>query len=348
MKSSHRVTTQETSFFKRWLAFGVLTIATISPLFAFSPTAHAGLFSFVAELFGSEQASAKVISAGPVISSQKIALLQAAVNTDPNPHKAGDVLPIHGNVLVPDLAMADAAIGGADLNTQISVYTVRPGDNLSTIAEMYDVSVNTIMWANDLTRATAIQPGQTLIILPVTGINYTVKKGDTIKAIVTKHKADLEEVLSYNGLTIDSPLAVGETIIIPDAELQAVTPTKPSGTAVPSNYFMRPVKIGSRTQGIHGHNGVDLAAPIGTAIYASAGGRVIASVSNGGWNGGYGNYVIISHPNGTQTLYAHNAKNTVSLGQTVEKGQQIGTIGMTGKTTGPHVHFEIRGAKNPF
>jgi murein DD-endopeptidase MepM/ murein hydrolase activator NlpD len=75
---------------------------------------------------------------------------------------------------------------------------------------------------------------------------------------------------------------------------------------------------------------------------------VIASLTNGGWNGGYGNYVIISHANGTQTLYAHTQKNYVKVGDRVEQGQLIAKIGLTGKTTGPHVHFEIRGARNPF
>jgi murein DD-endopeptidase MepM/ murein hydrolase activator NlpD len=349
MKSSHRVTTQKTSIFKRWMSFGVLTIATLSPLLAFSGTANAGLFSFVAEMFGSQEASAKVETTSSGSTSQKIALLQAAVNPDPNPHKAGEVLPVNGDVLVPDLAAADAIGGSDELNTQISVYTVREGDNLSTIAQMFGVSVNTIMWANDIARSSSIQVGQTLVILPVSGINYKVQKGDTIRGIVAKYKADLDEVLSYNGLSVDSTLAVGDTIIIPDAELQTVTPTRTtSNTAsVPSGYYMRPIKIGVRSQGVHGHNGVDLAAPVGTPIYASAGGRVIASVT-GGWNGGYGNYVIISHANGTQTLYAHTAKNFVALGQVVEKGGQIASIGMTGKTTGPHVHFEIRGARNPF
>ncbi len=330
------------------MSLSVLFIATISPILTFSTTAHAGLFSFFSELLGSEQAAAKVEPVNSNVSSQKIALLQAAVNTDPNPHKAGDLTPVIGGALVADLAVADSVGGLDDVNTQISLYTVREGDSLSTISEMFKVSVNTIMWANDISKASAIQPGQTLIILPVSGINYKVTKGDTIRGIVAKYKADLDEVLNYNGITLNSVLAVGDTIIIPDAELETITPTKASaGKTVPSGYFMRPIKIGYSSQGVHGHNGIDLAAPVGTPIYASAGGRVIASVS-GGWNGGYGSYVIISHPNGTQTLYAHTSKNFVALGQVVEKGIRIAAIGLTGKTTGPHVHFEIRGAKNPF
>jgi murein DD-endopeptidase MepM/ murein hydrolase activator NlpD len=110
---------------------------------------------------------------------------------------------------------------------------------------------------------------------------------------------------------------------------------------------MRPVAGGKKTQGIHGYNGIDIGAPVGTPIYASADGEVIISRS-GGWNGGYGNYVVIRHSNGTQTLYSHNSKNAVAVGDTVKQGDIIGFIGATGKATGPHLHFEIRGAKNPF
>ena len=122
-----------------------------------------------------------------------------------------------------------------------------------------------------------------------------------------------------------------------------------SGSNVPtySGYYLRPISGGTRTQGIHGFNAVDLAASVGTPIMASASGKVIIS-KNSGWNGGYGNYIVIEHPNGTQTLYAHASKVIVFSGQSVVQGQVIGYVGSTGRSTGAHVHFEIRGAKNPF
>jgi murein DD-endopeptidase MepM/ murein hydrolase activator NlpD len=102
-----------------------------------------------------------------------------------------------------------------------------------------------------------------------------------------------------------------------------------------------------RTQGIHGYNGVDLGAPAGTAVRAAAAGQVIISKASG-WNGGYGQYIVVKHANGTQTLYAHLSANSVAAGATVAQGQLIGAVGNTGKSTGNHVHFEVRGAKNPF
>jgi murein DD-endopeptidase MepM/ murein hydrolase activator NlpD len=102
---------------------------------------------------------------------------------------------------------------------------------------------------------------------------------------------------------------------------------------------------------LHAHNAVDIANKCGTSIYAAADGLVLESVDGGGWNQGYGNYVLIEHPNNTQTMYAHTQSNSVTQGMMVKKGDVIAYIGNTGKThgvTGCHVHFEVHGARNPF
>ncbi len=353
MKFRPQKSNQNTPNLKPFLIVVILLSSTIATTFSFSETTYAGLFSFVSALIGSQDASARIETPVSTQNSQTIALLQAAVNSDPNPNKATGEMPIMNNILMADLAVASG--GDGESGTQISVYTVRDGDSLSGIADMFDVSINTILWANDLKRTSSLKVGQTLVILPVTGITYTIKKGDTITGIVTKYKADLDEVLSYNDITLKSTLVPGDSIIIPDAEIPTVVPTRvvagkgatDSGGPNYSGYYIRPLKTGIKTQGIHGHNGIDIGAPVGTPIYASAAGTVILSLS-GGWNGGYGSYVIISHKNGTQTVYAHTSKNFVTNGQSVEQGEQIALVGATGKATGPHIHFEIRGAKNPF
>ena len=112
-------------------------------------------------------------------------------------------------------------------------------------------------------------------------------------------------------------------------------------------YYLRPIIGGRKTQGIHGYNGVDLAISCGQPVLATAPGQVIISKSTG-WNTGYGKYTAISHPNNTQSLYAHMSKVFVEVGQAVTQGDAIGLIGSTGRSTGCHVHFEIRGARNPF
>ena len=237
---------------------------------------------------------------------------------------------------------------------QISLYVVHKGDTLAQVAKMFDVSVNTIVWANDLDRKKALFEGQQLIILPISGVRHTVKKGDTLGSIAKKYSGDADEIALFNDLEKGAALSVGTIVIVPNGEVaQAVVVKKPASSkggtigAAIKGFFMRPIKGGRKTQGIHGHNGIDLASSVGTEIYAAAGGTVIIS-RTGGWNGGYGNYVVIKHNNGTQTLYAHMLRTAVKAGETVSQGEVIGYLGNTGNSSGPHVHFEVRGAANPF
>ncbi len=111
--------------------------------------------------------------------------------------------------------------------------------------------------------------------------------------------------------------------------------------------LIRPIN-GTVSQGLHGYNAVDFHADIGTPVYAAAEGRVILIKGGNAWNGGYGNYLAIEHAGGVQTVYAHLSKIEDSIGAKVSPGQVIALSGNTGKTTGPHLHFEVRGAKNPF
>lgn len=237
---------------------------------------------------------------------------------------------------------------------EISVYTVSEGDTVQGIAKMFNVSPNTIIWANDLRKKT-IKKGDTLVILPINGIRHTIKKGDTLKSVASLYKADVEDVALFNGLIESSILEIGNTLMVPEGEITEPVAKKPSvkksttqKSAVYNGYFIRPIIGGVRTQGVHGRNGVDLAAPVGTSVRASAQGTVILS-KLGMWNGGYGNYIVIQHPNGTQTLYAHLSAIYVTQGQSVDQGAIIGAVGNTGRSTGSHLHFEIRnGPRNPF
>ena len=295
------------------------------------------------------------------VPSSSTPALVAHTNTDP---KAGASLPLTTSgdrALVaysgPSGTIAD--IEETPSSDTISVYVVRSGDTLSDIARMFNVSINTIIWANNLTGAKDVHPGQTLIILPISGVKRTIAKGDTLKSIANKYGADATEIAQYNGLDPAVALAVGTTIIIPGGEVTltpaakkstgstARTPVQGSGGPAYSGYYSNPVPGARITQGLHGHNGIDFGAKRGSPIHAAAGGTVIIA-RNSGWNGGYGNYVVITHNNGTQTLYAHLTNAIVSSGQSVSQGQVIGYAGNTGKSTGNHLHFEVRGATNPF
>lgn len=348
---------KNTLYSKRTISWFITVLILTAIIFLDQKTAHAGLFSFVQNLFSGGTASAQISAVGSTSNSQTLVILESASNPDPNPGKSFEITPILGDTLIADIANSNAVSSEEPVNTQVSLYVVRAGDSLSEIAKMFGVSVNTIVWANNISRTSPLKDGQTLLILPVSGISYTIKKGDTLKGIIARYKADEREILQYNDLSVNSPLIVGQTIIIPDVELQNSIATKivykGSNPAHDTNgpaydgYYIRPIRNGFRSQDLHGYNGIDLADRIGTPIYASAPGTVIVSVSNGGWNGGYGNFIIISHSNGTQTLYSHNYKNLVRVGDFVDQGQQIATMGATGHATGPHVHFEVRGAKNP-
>lgn len=317
--------------------------------------AHAGILSFLSDLLNPESEAAEEVPSN----TQKMAVLEQIYNTE---IAAVDLNIANKNTLVADSgpvgSMADVDTAKSD---QISVYVVRKGDTLSKIAKMFDVSENTIRWTNDIKKGAGLTVGQELVILPISGVQYTVKKGDTIKSVAKKFDGDIDEIVSFNDLEEDQKLAVGDTIIIPDGDLieESLASSGTKKTSKPKiiypsydGYFVRPIDGGRKSQSIHGKNAVDLADSCGEPVYAAASGSVILSRS-GSYNGGYGNYIVISHPNGTQTLYSHLSQNLVSYGVNINKGQLIGLVGHTGRTrpTGPrgcHLHFEIRGAKNPF
>jgi LysM repeat protein len=249
------------------------------------------------------------------------------------------------------------AIGGPSLE-QVSVYVVRKGDTVSQVAEMFDVSVDTILSANDMKRGQSLKEGDALLILPFSGVEHTVAQGDTLQGIAKKYGVDLDEILISNDLDADSKLPIGDKLMIPGGTLSPAlaksgtttkgksTSTGQAGLKTVSGYYINPVASARKSRGTSStHRGVDLAAPIGTPIKAAATGRV--TFARNGYNGGFGNLVIVVHDNGTETLYAHQSKINTSVGARISQGDVIGYVGNTGRSTGPHLHFEVHGAKNP-
>lgn len=313
--------------------------------FEFSKTQNAEAF----ERNGDIYASASLYS-----------LVRPSVNSEPSSSLGGAEINVaDGSAFV--APNGPSAVSAASFvvpeRDQISLYVVREGDTLSEIADSFGVSANTIKWANDLPSTATVRIGQELIILPVSGVRHTVKSGETISTIAQKYGGQVDDVLSFNGIDDASHVAVGDELIIPHGEFQQSAPApsstprsiaRESAPVASAGFYLRPLDGGRRTQGIHGYNGVDIAAPHGTSVYASAAGSVIISKESG-WNGGYGNYIVVKHGNGTQTLYSHLSSVIVGVGQEVVAGQVIGYVGNTGRSTGPHLHFEIRGGpQNPF
>ena len=320
----------------------------------------AGFFSDLLKLFG----RANIIDSKPALineseasSGSNASLLSAAQNPDPEPDQNFPNLDIFQESALVAPANPLGTMQERPDQDQIFIYIVKPGDTPSSIAKSFSISANTIMWANSLTSGANLKAGSQIVILPVSGVKYVVKKGDTIQSIAKKYSGDVTEILAFNGLATGASLDVGSEVIIPNGELSPSeakpTPAQSQRYASLPNlmgYFLRPIQGGRKTQGIHGSNGVDLASACGSAIFSAANGTVLL-VRNSGWNGGFGNFLVINHPNGTQTLYAHNQKILVTPGESVTQGQLVALVGNTGNTrgvTGCHVHFEIHGAKNPF
>jgi LysM repeat protein len=235
-------------------------------------------------------------------------------------------------------------------------YFVAPGDSISTIAAEFDISVNTILWENNLSAYSLIRPGDKLVILPSTGITYKVAKGETLGAIAGKSGVEAEAIIAANNLSEDSKLAAGQSLFIPGGKkyyyaapsarvAQSYNPIqvikdliKP--TNIPANRMFWPTVGHIITQYFSWrHGGLDIANKIGTPVYAADSGTVI----DAGWSkAGYGNKIDIDHGGGKVTRYGHSSKLLVKKGDVVNKGDIIMLMGSTGKSTGPHLHFEVR------
>ena len=261
---------------------------------------------------------------------------------------------------------ADDSVGAQTLVSdlpkgEITQYRVQEGDTVSSIAQKFGVSMDTIMWENNLKSIDAIKVQQILRILPVTGVRYKVSRGESIYSIAKKLGVDPQAIIDYpfNTFSDDETfaLAAGQELIVPDGvkpnDVILDTRVNIAKTVAPipgvrgEGNFMWPT-VGTITQKFSWyHPGVDIASRQSPTIVASQGGTVITA----GWNGGgYGNYVIVDHGNGYETLYAHMLNNSivVKAGDRVKQGQKLGIMGSTGRSTGPHLHFEVRksGGKN--
>ncbi len=269
----------------------------------------------------------------------------------------------------------EAEAGGEELNQRarqeyypqrkkIIYYTVKKGETVSSIARRFNVTVNTIIWANGLNRYGFIKPGQKLKILPTTGVLYRVRRGDTLGKIARRYQVSVADILKHNNVSPTS-LRVGEEIVIPGAR-KIYSSYSSYSSASRRHYTPRRVVAYAPTRHISSlrrhsdshthlfwpnschvitqyfywrHHGLDIACPWGSPIRAAADGVV----EKAGWTWvGYGKRILINHGGGLETLYGHLSKILVHPGEAVNRGQIIGLEGSTGHSTGPHLHFEVR------
>ena len=232
-----------------------------------------------------------------------------------------------------------------DLRPEVARYIVQKGDTTEKLAEQFGISLNTALWANDLSRSSLLKPGQELVILPTTGALHFVRPNDTLSEIAGWYQAEVRKIVSFNALESPSAIFAGDLLIIPNGIQPSVLP-QGRLTPLANSYFIYPVPAPWRvTQGLHAFNAVDFSNGFcGESVYAAAGGVVQKT----GYTSLGGNYVRVLHPNGVVTYYGHLSAILTTPGVKVYQGQLIGYTGRTGYATGCHVHFEVRGAANPF
>jgi len=222
-------------------------------------------------------------------------------------------------------------------------YTVRRGDSVSKIASDFSVSMDAIIASNGITNARSLREGQILRIPNMDGIPYTVKSGDSLSRISQTFGVPLEAILDANDIQSDV-IITGSTLFIPGARMNRddlrmalgelfIHPVRGARLTSPFGWRYDPFGSGVRRH----HAAIDLSAPQGTPVVAAMDGRVSAL----GFDRTYGNFIIITHSGGFQTLYAHLHTTAVRRGDQVRQGARIGTVGSTGHSTGPHLHFAV-------
>jgi len=237
----------------------------------------------------------------------------------------------------------------AEESRPIIIRTIGKDDTLATMANYYTVSLEAIAYANGIVEEDQALPiGRELLIPPGEGAVYKVEDGDTVEDVAARFKVDAAVIMSFNRVLFEPEhFAVGQMIFVPGAAIPALKRTeRPKSIAVPSSASLpaRTGRLGLPVNGVitqyfwWGHTGVDIAAPYGSRIGASDDGIVVSTgpVPVGGV------HVCVQHSEGLQTCYYHTSAVYVSPGQSVSRGQLIASIGLTGVTTGPHVHWELK------
>lgn len=303
-----------------------------------------------------QQAAEKGFLGGPTVLGSLVGpVAQAAVDFSADDELEDiDSLSFQNGCLV-SCSNPAGGISFPNYKREIIKYIVKQGDTPEGIAVSFNINTDTLLWANGLKDGDIIKPGQELIILPINGVGVKVSAKDTVESLAKKYNGVPMEIIAFNNLPLEGTLKEGDYIIIPGGEMPTPVSPKPAPktpavkkyatSKIPAGWLIIPT-TGHDWGRIHCDNGVDIANHCSTPVYAAAAGKVIVADSSG-YNGGYGKYIKIQHPNGVVTLYAHASQLLVSVGEQVAQGQEIMLMGTTGRSTGCHLHFEVRGAANP-
>ncbi len=367
------VPTEITSSNKPNMSKAFSTMVLILAVWVLPFQAHAGLFSFIGGLFGSQTFALDEVSNDTVHNSQNIPLMESSLTTDLKPGSDDADVTIIGDEALESVTGpmgTDADLNGySGSDSRINIYIVKAGDTLESIAKANNVSKASILYANsDISQSKLTEEGTVLVIIPLEGASYVVKKGDTLGGISNKYGISTSDILEYNLMDKGDSLKVGQTLILVGVKSTTITKVEKPKTSVKTStkksatpnqmvhsgkvsggyIWPFPAGTGRISQGQHDGQAYDFAAPKGTPIYAIQDGVVLTTDSSG-YNGGYGLYVVVNFNDGKQAIFAHMSVVASHAGQTVKKGDVIGYVGSTGRSTGPHVHIEFKGGSiNPY
>ncbi len=301
---------------------------------------------------------ASVISLAIVVFVGGGVLSSTSVVSGSYPGVAANPLEAAPSAVGSEIAVVEAQIAPVTLisdkpRDKVIDYEVKEGDTVSSVAQEYAVSEETILWENNLTEKSKIKPGDTLRVLPVSGVAHKVKQGDTVYSVAKTYRANSQAILDFpfNNVASDFALSTGDLVIIPDGAPPEKAKPAPTQYLAKGQEKFGIADLGSSLFGWPAvgqisqyyswyHPALDISNLGGGPIRASDGGTVTIA----GWpdNSGYGNRVLVDHGNGYTTLYAHMSAVYVSPGQRVAKGEVVGMMGSTGRSTGTHLHIEIR------
>lgn len=308
----------------RLLAAGTLAMATLLP--AAAPHAHAQVFSAVAA-----STLVNVTGQAALLSSQPVSTIA-----------------IHSTLQMEERTSAS--------KPTIHQYLVAEGDTVRGIAEKFKIDVDTLLGANaEVARnPDLLKPGMSLSILPTNGALVTMAEGDTLVKVAQKFGVDAGEVVQFNQIPDADAVAVGSKLILPGAKIDATGEGVQTAAALafqplfqvqqgltwvwPAAGVITSVHGEVGPTSPRGHAGLDIAAPVGTPIYAAADG-VVERANDGG---PYGLVIVVAHADGYETRYAHLSGFEANVGEEVKAGDLIGRMGSTGYSTGSHLHFELR------
>lgn len=300
------------------------------------------------------------------ISTDSTQLLDVSIeDLEPTPVPTSDVVVDLTNIPVPKNTSLSPVLSPYTYKPELpahsfQTYVVGRGDTPNGIAEKFGLNPETLLGGNPFLseESTALQTGTELIILPVDGVLHDVSQGETLEGLAQQYGVPIEDIIAYEPNNLEFPyrLEADTQILVPGAVRELFVWNPPQLAAVSSRpssvgrgvqpaiqgtgTFIWPIISRYMTQNYwYGHRAIDIALPEGSAVAASDTGTVTFA----GWNVyGYGNLIVVNHGNGYETFYAHLSGINVVPGQVVYQGNVIGATGNSGRSSGPHIHFEVR------